>query len=243
MVRILLFIFIGLVSASCPPQVWAQMQNAPPYQQNQGAQQIGQSDWQTPGGPQADWKAPGAAQGWQAPPSNQGQWQPNQQWQSPGQSQGQWQANSPSSAEQAGPNYYGNANASPATDQYQEPGSYLNQSPAQNPFNDTVFSNNNVKQDTSSGAASTTATQQGQVHKSHEGLKNALVGVGRALEMGATVAAPMAGAYMLGRAISAGAYSPYGYGGMRMMPYGGYMNPYGMAMPYMNTGMSSFLHY
>lgn len=65
--------------------------------------------------------------------------------------------------------------------------------------------------------------------------------------MGATVAAPMAGAYMVGRAMSAGAYGygmPYRpYGGMPMMPYGGYMNPYGMGMPYMNTGMSSFLHY
>jgi len=197
---------------------------------------MGQSDWQTPGGPQGDWKAPSAAQGWQAPQSNQGQWQQNQQWQSPGQSQGQWQAISPSSADQAGPSYYGNANASPTNDQYQEPGSYLNQSSAQNPFNDSVSTNTNVKQDTSSGAGSTTATQQGHVHKSHEGLKNALVGVGKALETGATVAAPVAEAYMISRAIRAGGYYPYGYG----MPYR-YANPYGM--PYMNPGMSSFLHF
>jgi len=84
-----------------------------------------------------------------------------------------------------------------------------------------------------------------------KGVANAL---GHALTTTATIAAPVAGAYMMGRALSNSPYgygypSPYGgmgmgmpYGGMGGMPYGGM--PYA-GMPYggYNNGMSSFLHF
>jgi hypothetical protein len=216
--------------------------------------------------------------GWQAPQNNQAQ--SNQQSQVP--AQGQWQPNSPpgqwqplnsnnsGGMPQAGPGFYGNATTTQVNEQYQEPGAYLNQAAPNNAFNDTVSTNSGAP----SGQNNTVTTdntgnpaQQGHAKKGHEGLKKALSGMGQAFETAASVAAPIAGGYMIGKAMSAGyGASPYGYGGMGgyggmpmspygggyggmpMSPYGGYGSPYGMGMggygmPMMNPGMSSFLHY
>jgi hypothetical protein len=66
------------------------------------------------------------------------------------------------------------------------------------------------------------------------------VGVG----VGVGVGVPLAGAYLMGRALNSGAYNPYAY----MPRYGGYAPP--MINPYMNPyggyglgGLSSFMHY
>jgi hypothetical protein len=191
--------------------------------------------------------------GWQSPPNTQSQ---PQQWQAP-QSQGQWQSGGwqpINSNNQAGPSYYGNATTTQPNDQYQAPGAYLNQSNPSGAFNDSI--NGTATTPTQINQTTNTTpnqTQQGQVHK-HEGLKNTLAGMSKALETAATVAAPVAGAagaMMMTRAMMGPyAYSPYGYPpmgmgmgmGMPMMPYGGY-NPYGYGAPFMRPGMSSFFHY
>jgi len=199
--------------------------------------------------------------GWQAPQSNQTQ--TSQGGQGQGQSQGGWQ---PLGTDQAGPSFYGNASTTQPNEQYQEPGAYLNKSTPNNAFNDTVSAGNSTPSGQSStGTNSSTGnnTQQGHAKKNHEGLKTVMTGMGRAFETAATVAAPIAGGYMMGRAMSAGYGSPYGmspygmspYGGMGMGGYGMPMSPYGMSpyggmgmggygAPMMNPyGMSSFMHY
>jgi len=194
--------------------------------------------------------------GWQAPQGNQTQ--TNQSWQGQGQSQGGWQ---PLGTDQAGPSLTGNASTTQPNDQYQEPGAYLNKSAPNNAFNDTVSAGNGTQSGQSNaGTNSNTGNnsqQQGHVKKNHEGLKTVMTGMGRAFETAATVAAPIAGGYMMGRAMSAGYGSPYGMSPYGMSPYGGMgmggygmpmMSPYGgmggYGMPMMNPyGMSSFMHY
>ncbi len=233
--------FLMLVTVQ--PAIGGQeIQNFSPQSSNTTSSDPEQKSWQT-------------TPSWQAPQPNQ-QWQPVQPvpTQSAGRSQvlGQGQPNmaAPALATQNQTSFSGQS-AGPsasleetnANDAYREPGAYMNPNDSSGAFNDSM-SVNAQKQDTNKPGGDT--PQQGHARKNHEGLKSALLGVGRALEMGATVAAPMAGAYMVGKAMSAGAFSPYGYG-MPMMPYGGYPSPYGMGvpmgLPMVNPGMSGFMHY
>jgi hypothetical protein len=224
MLRTLLFSYLCILFLAGQSAAIAQ-------QNNNWNNQLGQSGWQTPQNTQSQ------PQQWQAPQS-QGQWQ-----------SGGWQPIN--SSNQAGPSYYGTATSGQTNDQYQEPGAYLNQSNPNGAFNDSI---NGASTNLNNPATNSTPnqTQKGQVHK-HEGLKNTLTGMGKALETAATVAAPVAGAagaMMMTRAMMGPyAYSPYGFGGypmgmgMPMMPYGGY-NPYGgYGTPFMRPGMSSFFHY
>jgi hypothetical protein len=214
------------------------------------------------------WQAPGqsSAGNWQAPASNNNQanW-PNpsgaqqQQWQNTAQPQQQNQWSQPPQANYAGASQ---AQLPAESGQYQEPGSYLNGQPAHNSYdqlstNGAEAPQNNQQQgfqpDNTLQSQTQTTQQQGHVKKSHDGLKHALVDIGKVAAAGAGATAPLAGAMMMSRAM-------YPYGGMPMggmgmgMPYGGYGYggmPYGGygygGMPYgggmMNTGMSNFLHF
>ena len=218
------------------------------WQQPQQAQsqptQSGQSQWQQPQQAQsqmsqAEWQQPQQAQSqmtqseWQRP--QQAQSQPAQigqsQWQ-----QGTAQVNQLGQSEWQNPQAAQGATGNPSY-QYQEPGAYLN-SGAQ-----TVNSfNTQPNQTSTSQTSNNTPAATGHVHKDHSGLKGAVSGLGKAVGVGLGVSAPLAGAYLMGRAMN-----PYGGG----MPYGGMgmMSPYSMmrpgygygGMPY--GGMSSFMHY
>jgi hypothetical protein len=217
MLRTLLFSYLCILFLAGQSPAIAQ-------QNNNWNNQLGQSGWQTPQNTQSQ------TQQWQAPQS-QGQWQ-----------SGGWQPIN--SNNQAGPNYYGSATSVQTNDQYQAPGAYLNQSNPSGAFNDSMNAAA-TSQNVPTTNNTPSQTQQGQVHK-HEGLKNTLAGMSKALETAAVVAAPVAGAagaMMMTRAMMGPyAYSPYG---APMMPYrgfGGY-NPYGYGTPFVRPGMSSFFHY
>jgi hypothetical protein len=200
---------------------WQQPQEA----QSQGSQ-LGQSQWQQPQQAQSqasqlgqsDWQKPQEAQSQASRPA-QSQWQQGTaQVNQLGQSD--WQTPQPAQASAA--NQY----------QYQEPGAYLN-SGAQ-----TTNTFNTAPNQTANNAPPV----NGHVHKdkNHPGLLSVVGGLGKAVGVGVGATAPLAGAYLMGRAMN-----PYGampFGGMGMNPYSMMRPGYGYGgMPY--GGMSSFMHY
>jgi len=91
-----------------------------------------------------------------------------------------------------------------------------------------------------SGQGTLSQSQDNQPQKDGK-LHHALGGLGKALQVGAGIAAPLAGSYMMGKMMNRSGYgygypSGYGmpYGSSYGMPYGGYGMPYGSSygMPY-----------
>ncbi len=112
--------------------------------------------------------------------------------------------------------------------QYQEPGAYLNGS------SQSANTLNNNPNQTGTG----TTPLNGKVHKDHPGLLNAVAGVAKAAGVGIGATAPLAGAYLMGRAMN-----PYGAMPMMGMPMMGMPMGMGYGMPYGMGGLSSFMHY
>ena len=241
---------------------WQLPQQSQGQNQWQQPQQLSQSDWQLPQqsqGQNQQWQQPQqlGQSGWQQPQQSLGQ----SQWQQPQQSLGQSQWQQPyqnnqsqyagQQFQQSNSTFYGQAQQDQAApqdlgSQYKEPGAYMNQQFAGN------------QQQANLANVPPTKTKKVRVHKeknperNSDGLKNAAGALGRAMAVGAGIAAPLAGAYLIGKAINrsgGGGYygNPYGYyrpypppfyggGGMPVYssPYGGY--GYG-------GGMSSFMHF
>ena len=240
---------------------------SPNQSQSQSQQSpLGQSEWQLPNQSQSrPQQSPLGQSEWQSPNQSQSQSQQPQlgqsDWQLPSQAQSQspkqqnyYQNNSyggqytTQQYQQSTPTYYGQANQS----QYMQPGQSASSS-----FNQQVNSGQNLNTLIST-SPNQTKTKKAHEHKDHDGLKEAVGTVGKAVAVGAGIAAPLAGAYLIGKSLN-NAYSrmPYGYGypayGMgglgglggygypmrTINPY--YANPYGYG--YGLGGMSSFMHF
>ena len=196
--------------------------NSAPSQQASG-QPLGQSEWQNPGGNSSGFnQAPGLT----ANPGNStgaqtGGTTPNP-WQNPS-------VNQSSNAQQNSDYYYGQINQG-----QQSPYAFNNGQYQQGQVNNSTQPNNQTSNNLP--PASSIPTQPNQTQKSHDGgLKKTLAGLARtatqAAGMGMGVAAPLAGVYMMSRAMTNTTPS-YGYPGA--MPYNGYggYGGYPAPMPY-----------